>query len=209
MDKIIDNAIYDGSGVLQATFTVDAATDVVTSNAHGLSDGDLIFVSSGTTLPAGLSASTNYYVTQVTTNTFKLQANLGGPIVDITDAGTGTHTLSLKGRSKFVEGFRHLELHVNTSGSATLTMKVQGSYADVRPDFNAAQSVSNRWDYIEIKDLQDGASIDGDTGIAPAGTDENRVFEVNVNGLRWMNVVVTAWTQGKLRASVSGYTDPQ
>lgn len=207
MEYIKDSTIYDGVGVLQATFTATAATNLITSNGHGLSEGDLIQVSSATTLPGGLSALTNYFVTNPTTNTFQLQAALGGAIVDITDEGTGTHTFTLKGRVKFVDGFRHLELHLDTSGTATLTVKVQGSFAEDKPDFNAAQSVSNRWDYIEVKDLEDGSAIDGDTGIAMAGADDHRVFEINTNSLRWMNVVVTAWTQGKVRASVTGYAD--
>jgi len=207
MEYLQESAIYDGTGVLQATFTAAAATDLITANAHGLSEGDIIHVSSATTLPAGLSASTNYFVTQPTTNTFKLQAALGGAIVNITDAGTGTHTFTLKGRVKMVQGFRHLELHTDTSGTATMTFKVQGSDAEVMPNFNAAQSVTNRWDYIEIKDLQDGTAIDGDTGVAAAGADDHRMFEINANSLRWVNVVVTAWTQGKLRAGLSATND--
>jgi len=207
MDHILESAIFDGTGKISQTFTVTAATDVITASAHGLSNGDVIHVSSATTLPTGLSASTNYYVTVIDANTFKVSASLGGAFVDITDAGTGTHTASLKGRTKFVDGFRHLELHLDTSGTATMTIKVQGSFQESMPNFNAAQSITNRWDYIEIKDLQDGSAIDGDTGISPAGADDHRVFEVNTNGLRWMNVAVTSWTQGLLRAGVSGYTD--
>ena len=48
--------------------------------------------SSTTTLPAGLSAATNYYVRDVTTNTFKVSATVDGAAVDITDTGTGVHT---------------------------------------------------------------------------------------------------------------------
>jgi len=73
-------------------FTAVAATDVITSNAHGLADGDIVTVSSSTTLPAGLSANTNYYVIEKATNTFQLSATSGGSAVNITDTGTGTHT---------------------------------------------------------------------------------------------------------------------
>lgn len=67
--------------------TVDASTDTVTSNAHGLSNGATVFFS-GTAVPTGLSAGTVYYVINSATNTFKVSATLGGSAVDITTAGT-------------------------------------------------------------------------------------------------------------------------
>lgn len=206
MQHLPESAIFDGTGKISQAFTA-AVTDIITASAHGLSDGDCVQVSSDDTLPTGLSASTNYYVTVLSANTFKVSLTKGGAFVDITDAGTGTHTAVLKGRTKFVLGFRHLELHLDTSGTATMTAKVQGSMQETMPDFNAAQSPTNRWDYIEIKDLQDGAAIDGDTGVAQAGADDHRVFEINTNALRWVNVAITSWTQGLTRWGLSAVND--
>jgi len=77
------------------TFTAVAANDTITSAAHALENGSIIQVSnSGGALPAGLSASTNYYVIDATTDTFKLSATYFGSAIDITDAGTGTHTFN-------------------------------------------------------------------------------------------------------------------
>jgi len=81
------------------TFTA-ATTDVCTATAHGLLTGDQVQVASATTLPAGLSAATYYYVIKLTADTFKLASSLAnavaGTAVDITDTGTGTHTITLK-----------------------------------------------------------------------------------------------------------------
>lgn len=68
------------------------ATDTMTSTAHGLPNGTRVTVASVTTLPAGLTASTNYYVRDAAADTFKLTLVPGGTAVDITDAGSGTHT---------------------------------------------------------------------------------------------------------------------
>ncbi|MBX4215330.1 hypothetical protein KW797_00045 [Candidatus Parcubacteria bacterium] len=85
-----------------ATFTAVAANDTITAVAHGLENGNIVWVSSGTTLPAGLSASTNYFVIDKTTDTFKVSATEGGTTVDITDAGTGTHTFkAIRGGDTF------------------------------------------------------------------------------------------------------------
>lgn len=81
------------------TFTA-ATTDICTAAAHGYLTGDQVQVSSATTLPAGLSAATYYYVIKLTDNTFKLASSLAnalaGTAVDITDTGTGVHTITLK-----------------------------------------------------------------------------------------------------------------
>ena len=69
--------------------TADAATNVFTSNAHGMSDGTTVYVQTGGVLPSGLTTSTVYYVISSTTNTFKLSLTNGGTEIDITTAGTG------------------------------------------------------------------------------------------------------------------------
>lgn len=82
-----------GRGTAVGTFTVDAGTDIVTLAAHGLTTGSLVHVASTTTLPAGLSANTIYYVRDETSSTFKLAATSGGTAINITSTGSGTHSL--------------------------------------------------------------------------------------------------------------------
>ncbi|MEW6263390.1 MAG: phage tail protein [Thermodesulfobacteriota bacterium] len=90
-------ALFDLLGVWYGTdtgttFTADYTTDTLSSAGHGLNDSDVLRVSnSGGALPAGLSASTKYYVINKTTDTYQLSTTLGGSAVNITDNGTGTH----------------------------------------------------------------------------------------------------------------------
>lgn len=98
--------------------------------------------------------------------------------------------------------FNHAVISFNTASSANLTVKFAGSIAETAPNFAAAQSVSNPFDYIQVKDLEDGSSIDGDTGIAPAGTDDQRMLEVNINGLEYLTAVVTARSAGSVTVTV-------
>jgi hypothetical protein len=79
------------------TFTAAAATDLLTCNQHGVKPGDQIVVATGTTLPTGLAAATRYFAVQVNPNTFALATVPDGPAIDITDAGTGTHTFFVVG----------------------------------------------------------------------------------------------------------------
>ena len=81
-----------GNTTNTATFTVasiSAAT--VTSTAHGLSDTNIVQVSSAGDLPSGLPAYTDLYVRDKTTDTFRLATSSGGTAMSF-DLGSGTHT---------------------------------------------------------------------------------------------------------------------
>lgn len=78
---------------VQQTFTANATTDVLTAAQHGLRDGDIVTVSSSTTLPGGLAAATDYYVRDGGIDTLKLSTTEGGSAIDITSAGSGTHKI--------------------------------------------------------------------------------------------------------------------
>lgn len=77
-----------------AAFTADAGADTISRGTNdGFANGDTVYVSSTATLPAGLAAATEYYVVGVAAATLQLAATYGGAAIDITDAGTGTHTI--------------------------------------------------------------------------------------------------------------------
>lgn len=85
------------------TFSADAGTDVCTytSTANipsNILTGTRVRLTTTTTLPAGLALATDYYVIKVTDSTFKLATSytnaIAGTAINITDAGTGTHTIS-------------------------------------------------------------------------------------------------------------------
>ena len=81
-----------------STFTADAGTDVITHSNINLFPYTRVQVSTTTTLPAGLAAATDYYVIKVTDTTAKLATSyanaVAGTPIDITSAGTGTHTIN-------------------------------------------------------------------------------------------------------------------
>ena len=93
---------------LTATFTA-AITDIITSATHGLATGNIVVFTTTTTLPAGLSLATNYYVKYLTANTFNVSTTYNGTNVDITDTGTGTHTFTVVGTTSAVDDNLGLE----------------------------------------------------------------------------------------------------
>jgi hypothetical protein len=101
------------------TFTADPGTEVCTSNAHGYATGLKVRVASNTALPGGLSASTDYYLIVVNSNTFQFSdtlahAQAGTDPIDITSVGVGLHSIIPQADTTF---FFMASLTVPWSGS--------------------------------------------------------------------------------------------
>ena len=79
---------------------VNATADALTIESHGLKFRDAVKVASTGTLPAGLASGTVYFVVEDTADTIRLATSATNAsldpasVVDITDAGTGTITLT-------------------------------------------------------------------------------------------------------------------
>jgi hypothetical protein len=114
-----------------AAFTANASTDLCTwTTKSDLQTGQAVYLTSTTTLPAGLSGSTLYYLIGVDRDaqTFKLSTSLGGSAVNITDAGTGTHTVGA--RPSYIE-FSSAE----TGATGLPFANVNGEYIEYRQRF--------------------------------------------------------------------------
>ena len=103
---------------IQVTSVV-LGTGVYTQNAHGYNNGDAINVQSlGTT--TGLVYNTQYFVTNVTTNTFTVSASLGGSTVTLGGANTTPPTFVIIGRT--VTANKPASLFIGTSGDLNVLM---------------------------------------------------------------------------------------
>lgn len=97
LDVLINGGLtyVNGTGANKvdfATTDVDTGANTITETAHGLSNGQRLYLTSTTTIPAGLASHTKYFVVGVTANTFQLALTSGGAPIDITSQGTGTHS---------------------------------------------------------------------------------------------------------------------
>ena len=77
-------------------FTTDFATDDrLDITAHGLPDGTAVRATTTTTLPTGMSPATTYFTKSISANELELYEEVGlTTLVEYTDDGTGTHTLT-------------------------------------------------------------------------------------------------------------------
>jgi hypothetical protein len=115
--------------------------------------------------------------------------------------------LTSTGTAFNVADFRHVVFSLAGSSITTgFTIKFQGSTQTDRPDFSAAQSPTNRWDYVQVRDYQNNTAIDGDTGVTLSANDV-RQFECNTNGLQWICATITARTDGTANLLVTTYNN--
>lgn len=191
--------ILNGVTPVAITSSTDATPIVVTASSHGFSNDDLVLIFGHTT---NIAANGIYRVANVDTNTFELvdkdtRANIAG-----SGGGAGSGGLVVAApKVPLISDFKHAIISVITAGTATLTLKVAGSIGKTNgdaPNFGATQSASNPYDYIQLVDLEDASTVDGDTGVAASGADVNRMFELNINALKYMTIFPSAWTQGSI-----------
>ena len=102
----------------------------------------------------------------------------------------------------------HFFIATDGGGDAALTVQFQGASTESAPTFSSAQSKINQWEYLDVIDSEDGASIDGDTGIAASSADIYRKVYLNVEaGITWVTANVTARTAGEVTVDATVTTN--
>lgn len=96
-----------------------------------------------------------------------------------------------------------LSFATDGGGDAELTTLVQGAISITPPDFSAVQAADNMWAYVETIDTYNGDLKDGNVGFAVAGADAYKIFEVNTEGLTFLTVSISAYTEGELTVVAS------
>jgi N4-gp56 family major capsid protein len=122
---VVSSRAITSFGTATGALTSVAATDIITSAAHGLLAGQRIQFAAGLTGGAGLTIGTSYYVigTNLAANTFMVSATKGGATIDHTTnitAGTfaaESHRLQIVGKDSILAGdLQSLEVHVTPPG---------------------------------------------------------------------------------------------
>ena len=197
--------VWDSVTPKAITSSTDATPVVVTCTGHGFATGDLVMIFGHTT---NVAANGIYRVTKVNANSFSIQNYNSGADIAGSGAGAGANGWVLPApKILFCQDFKSIQFELVTSGTATLTIKVVGSYGkkisdqvqgDDTPNFGATASASNPWSYIEIVDLDAGTGLAGSTGVALTATDVNKMYELNVNSAKYITFIPTAYTQGTI-----------
>ena len=119
---------------------------IATYTAHGLVANNIVQFTTTGALPTNVVASTNYYVTSVTTDTFQFSATLGGTPIDST-AGTqsGVQTLTFY-VSRKISGSQVKAILGNNAYSVTLTPSTVSVPNTITHSLNTVDIVVELWD---------------------------------------------------------------
>jgi len=142
----------------------------------------------------------------------KVQANPLGSTFRTAEAERTVFTTSTNAnftgiKAMSVADFRNVDLTLATE-SASGTLKFACSVSDDAPDFGSAQSATNRWDYIQVVDKEDGSMIDGDTGVSLSSTTDVRVFEINDNYSKFCTGILSGNTSPAGLGTTTLYLSP-
>lgn len=202
-EQIVWNAVTP----VAVTSSTDATPIVVTATSHGLSTNDLVQINGHTT---NIAANGIFRITRLSANTYSLQNYNTGANIAGSGGGAGSSgVMVVAPRILDVRDFRNVILSVETSGSANFTFKIAGSLgkpvvlpsdkqSEDTPNFGATQSASNPYQFVQLINLDTAAVVNGATGVTSAGTDIHTQYEINVNALKYMTLVFTAWSAGTL-----------
>jgi len=184
--------LFDAAAPRAIASSTNASPIAITMAApHGYATGDKVSIVGHL---VNTNANGSWVVTVTGATTLTLNDSVGN--------GVGGASGVLAPRTKIIQcsDFRDAVLAFNSDGGgdAAMTIQVAGSIQKTPPDFALPQSVDNQYDFVQMVDMEDSGTVDGDTGIVLAAADVNRMFEVNVNGLQWLGLIISAGTAGEI-----------
>ena len=140
-----------------ATTDVDASTDIITMSID-IPTGTKIVFTSTTTVPAGLTASTDYWCVRQGTTTIKVASSYlnawSDTTIDITNEGTGTHTVTAyRERLAKPDECRYIySIRLIDGAMSRKLVPMTPRKMDLFVPFGAQESVARPENYIEWKD---------------------------------------------------------
>jgi hypothetical protein len=179
--SIADNEIvisFEPQNYTVASIDATANTFTITGVNGALAADTRVYISAATTLAAPLAADTVYWVVGVSGNTVQLSATQGGAAIDLTNTGTGTHTIarvsnisnylanalldfafrnqSFSSPSTYV-GLATANLSDSSTGATANELAATNAYA--RRQVNANGGASPTWDLASGGMVDNGAAV--------------------------------------------------
>ena len=202
-----ESYIYSNQDASFTSISYDGGTDeIITDAAHNLAVTDaIVFYTASAAFGDGEAApgfteGTRYFVVTASTSTaFEISATQGGSALDLTvaSAGGGEFVYELI-EGRVFDASQGRTFVYSFCGDATASAAVQfvGSIQNTQPDFYAAKLNTNRYDAIDVYGLQNGTSIDGDTGITINASADCTQYQAFGTNLKWISAIVTSFGEG-------------
>jgi hypothetical protein len=170
------------------TFTVvNQGTDRATVTGHLFQNHDGVQLTTSGSLPTGLSTATDYYIKRIDANTLEFYTDSAlSSIVNITGAGSGTHTITGNGK------FDNLIIEDNNIAVAN---QGAGVARGLLVQLEAARFTNASYHNNNVTDFKTAAATlpsgqdakymaisDGDTGGTASAGAGNQYVEIEING---------------------------
>jgi hypothetical protein len=212
MQDFKEYQIWNGVTPKAITSSTNASPAVLTVTAHGFSTGDQVLVFGHLT---NTNANGLYKVVKLTADTFSLQNIDTGADVNGNGVGGATGLVVTAPKIAISQSFDTAVLDIATTGSGNLTVKIIGSQGKPMgtgndqhgdcPVMGATISATNPYSFLQAINLTDNSSVDGTVGIAASGVDISQTYQLNVDKLKYITLVPSAWTAGAIYAKLTLY----
>lgn len=158
-----------------------------------LSVGTYVYLDAGDGTLANLEMDYPYYIVSASDEGFAVAYSSIESAIEITASSTGGELFSVApvGRVFDASQGRSFVYSLSANSTASGSVYFVGSIQNTEPNFLASQSTSNRWDYLDVYDLQTASSIDGNTGVDIAAPDVDvNMYQVFGNNLKWISAII-------------------
>jgi len=174
-----------------ASSTNTSPIEITMAGPHGYSTGDKVSINGHL---VNTNANGSWPVTVISPTEISLDGSTGNGV------GVATGTLAIRSKVILCADFKDAILAFDSDGGgdADMTIKIVGSIQKTPPDFAEPKGPDNQYEFIQVMDMQNSVAVDGDDGIVLAASDVNRLFEVNVNGLQWISLVIPEGVEGEI-----------
>ena len=188
--KINGSFFHNMAGTSYPLTAVDTTTDVLTAGAATASapvvaQGGIVRFTTTGTLPAGLALNTDYYGRPITPTTFSVhttfeRARLGTTPVNITDVGTGTHTVVAQ----------LMDIWLNRISAALVHQAIRSGTRNRLLVVNKHPFVGNvTLSGFRVPNYEGPAGVDVTAGLAAATESSGSMILPSPDGSRWQVTV--------------------
>lgn len=171
-----------------------ASPAVVTCSTYNFSVDDVVYFSTTGALPTGVTASTAYYVTSISGNTFQFSATRAGTAVNSSGSQSGTHSV--------ITRFKTIPQYVDRIASPTVTVGTYTYNPKECPD-------KTTWDRLNMVSVSSDIpywwfNYGGKLGLFPRPSTASNLIAINSKQLA-KDLTVADYTTGTI-TTTSGNT---
>ncbi len=110
------------------------------------------------------------------------------------------------GKPMLVQDFKSVNFDVFGDVASSMTVKFVKSNQEAMPDFGSASSLTNDWDFVEVVDLNDGTTYDGNVGLTIT-PNYHKSFEFNMNAAKWVGAIISGYAAGAITITTRAFNN--